>query len=90
MLETIAYSIVFTTILLFFYKWVINPMVIETPDISKMSKCPDAWTYKGGECVPNTTSTNCIPFSPDSPSLNTLAAKCNLAAMCGTTWSGIC
>lgn len=56
-----------------------------------MSQCPNNWTYNSMTklCVPQ-YSTKCQPFDPNSPTLNTVAARCNVANMCGTDWSGVC
>ena len=89
-LETVVYTVVFTVIFLVVYKLVVNPTVETVIDPSKMSKCPDSWTYNGTECVPATTTTSCFPFNPDATTLTLVSAKCNLARMCGTTWSGVC
>ena len=90
-LSTIALTIVFTTIFLVIYKLVVNPQVVLNLNTTQMAKCPDSWTYDsvGGVCRPNTTS-SCMPFDPDADTIQTSAAKCNLARTCGTTWSGMC
>ena len=90
-LSTIALTVVFTIVLLVVYKFVINPQVVMGIDTSKMAKCPDSWTYNAanGVCEPN-MSTECYPFDPDAPAIQSAAAKCNLARTCGTSWSGMC
>ncbi len=81
----------FTVLFLVLYKFVVNPQVVITPDASKMSKCPDGWSFNPRTklCEPNTEST-CMPFDPDANTIQSAAAKCNLARSCGTTWSGFC
>jgi hypothetical protein len=87
--QTVIYSVVFTVIFLLFYKFVLNPTIIRFADLSKMSICPDSWSYDGSQCIPN-MSTSCSPFTPNTKMLETLSARCRLAKMCGTTWSGVC
>jgi hypothetical protein len=88
-LSTVAWTVVFTVTFLAIYKYAINPQVVLTLDASKMSKCPDGWTYDGSLCRPNTQS-SCMPFDPSSSTIQTSSAKCNLARSCGTTWNGMC
>ena len=89
--STVALTVVFTVVLLVIYKLVVNPQVVITLDGSQMSKCPDSWTYDsvGQVCRTNGQST-CMPFDPDASTIQTAAAKCNLARTCGTTWNGMC
>jgi hypothetical protein len=86
-----ALTAVFTVILLIIYKFVINPQIVLTLDPTKMAKCPDTWKYNVATklCEPN-SATSCMPFSPDESTIQSAAAKCNLARTCGTTWSGMC
>jgi hypothetical protein len=90
-LSTAALTVVFTIVLLLVYKFVINPQIVVSLDTTKMTKCPDAWTYnlQSKLCEPN-ASTGCMPFDPDAPSIQSAAAKCNLARTCGTSWAGMC
>jgi hypothetical protein len=90
-LSTAAWTLVFTLLMLVIYKFVINPQVVLTLDPTKMAKCPDAWVYNSGTklCEPNMPS-ECYPFDPDAPAIQSAAAKCNLARTCGTSWSGMC
>jgi hypothetical protein len=89
--STVAWTVVFTVLFLVVYKLVINPQVVLTIDVSKMSKCPDGWTYDsiGKLCRPNAGS-SCMPFDPDASTIQSASARCNLARSCGTTWDGMC
>ena len=89
--STTALTIVFTVILLVIYKYVINPQIVLRLDPTKMSKCPDSWTHDVSKnlCIPNSSS-KCMPFDPDTSTIQSATAKCNLARSCGTTWSGMC
>jgi hypothetical protein len=87
--STVALTAVFTILLLAAYKLLINPQIVVTINTSKMSKCPDSWTYDGSVCRPNGKS-SCMPFDPDASTIQTAAARCNLARTCGTTWDGMC
>jgi hypothetical protein len=90
-LFTAAWTIFFTLLFLGLYKLVINPQIVLTVDASKMSKCPDGWTYEiSTKSCQSNTPTSCSPFDPDAPTIQSAAAKCNLARTCGTTWSGMC
>jgi len=84
-------AIPITVALLVFYKKVLNPLIVLTPDPSKMAKCPDRWNFNSdlSMCEP-AYKTECKPFNPNTPMLNTAQAKCNLARSCNTTWSGLC
>lgn len=86
-----ALTAVFTVILLVIYKFVINPQIVLRLDSTKMARCPDNWKYNVATklCEPN-AATSCMPFSPDESTVQSAAAKCNLARTCGTTWSGMC
>ncbi len=88
---TASLTILFTVGFIFLYKYVINPSIVYKADVSKMSKCPDRWKYNSASksCEPN-YQTGCLSFDPDVETLNTFAAKCNLARQCDTTWSGFC
>ena len=88
-LWTAAWTILFTLVFVVLYKVVVNPQIVLTLDASKMSKCPDGWTYDIATktCRSNTVTT-CTAFDPDAPTSQTAAAKCNLARQCGTTWAG--
>jgi hypothetical protein len=90
-LPAIAWTIVFTISFLAIYKFVINPQVVLTIDTNKMSKCPDGWNYNLSTslCEPQ-MKTSCYPFNPNVQTMQTPAARCNLARTCGTTWSGMC
>jgi hypothetical protein len=89
MLAAVA-TVLFTILFLVGYKVIVNPQVVYTPSVEKMSgKCPDKWEYIDGLCRP-TYPTECLPFNPDSINFNTPASKCNLAQTCGTFWSGEC
>lgn len=89
-LSTVALTVLFTVLFLVIYKLLINPQIVIRLDPTKMSKCPDGWTYSKGLCHPNSKTTTCLPFDPNSPTLTTAAGKCNLARTCGTTWAGMC
>jgi len=86
MITTIIATILFTVVALAIYKYLLNPQAILKV---KAQKCPDMWSYDGKMCVPN-YSTGCTPFDPSAPSIQSAAAKCNTAHMCGTSWTGIC
>ena len=88
---TTMLTVVFTLMFLAIYKYVINPQVVLTLDPTKMAKCPDSWNYdsQSNLCRPN-TSTTCMPFDPDSSTIQSAASKCNLARSCGTSWSDMC
>lgn len=88
-ITTAVLTILFTLGFLAIYKYGFNPQMIMTIDPSKMAKCPDGWNYDGKVCNP-AGKTTCMPFDPDAPTLDTAAAKCNLARSCSTTWSGMC
>ena len=90
-LSTVGWTILFTAIMLVVYKFVINPQVVLTLDPTKMAKCPDGWSYNLPTklCQPD-SQTTCMAFDPDAPSIQSAAAKCNLARSCGTSWSGMC
>ena len=81
-------TVVFTVVILLVYKFVVNPQMVYG---STQTTCPDAWTYNGGTkmCEP-TYSTHCTPFDPNAQTLDTAAAKCNVAQSCGSFWSGYC
>jgi hypothetical protein len=85
------YAIPITLVLLYIYKKVLNPIIIAKPDLSKMSKCPDAWIYDDSTqlCSPN-YKTDCLPYNPNTPLLTTYEQRCQLARRCNTTWSGLC
>jgi len=70
---------------------IINPQIFLQINASKMSKCPDSWTYNSQTklCEPK-MKTSCLPFDPTEPTIQSSSAKCNLARTCGTTWSGFC
>lgn len=87
---TALVAIIVTMIILLLYKYVFNPQIVYTPDISKMSKCPDRWNYDpiSKTCAPG-YKTACLPFNPDL-NMDTLNARCNVARSCGTSWSGFC
>lgn len=78
---------IFTILFLVLYKYVINPQVVVQP---AAGTCPDRWNYNTSTkmCEPG-YQTHCIPFDPTAPTLNTPAAKCNMARTCGTSW-GYC
>lgn len=86
---TIGLTVVFTIIFLAIYKLVINPQIVVKLDPTKMSKCPDGWTFNGRLCSPD-HSTHCTPFDPDANMIQSVSAKCALAQRCGTTWDGMC
>ncbi len=90
-MTTALATAVFTLIFLFAYKYLINPQIVYTPDVKNMSQCPDRWNYNQSSklCEPG-YDTSCLPFNPDSPTLNSLASRCNIARSCGTTWSEFC
>jgi hypothetical protein len=81
----------FTALFLVIYKFVINPQMIVTPTATSLGTCPDRWSFNVTTkmCEPN-YKTQCMPFNPDMSTLNTYAAKCNVARSCGTTWGGFC
>lgn len=91
MLSSVIITILFTVLFLAVYKLLVNPQLVLTVDVTKMAKCPDAWTYSGTSqmCEPN-YKTQCLAFNPELSSLNTAISKCNIARACGTTWSGVC
>ena len=66
-----------------------NPQYVLTS--TNMSQCPDMWNYNSTtqQCEAG-YQTHCLPFNPKSNTLTTMAAKCNLARSCGTSWSGMC
>jgi len=82
---TAALAAVFTILILVFYKFVINPVVI-LPAVK--TQCPAMWEYDVASkmCKPM-YETACLPFDPESKTLNSDAARCNVARSCGTTWS---
>ena len=82
---TAAIAAISTLIVLFFYKFVINPVVVLS---AVKTRCPDMWTYDISTkmCKPM-YSTACLPFDPESSTLDSDAARCNVARSCGTTWS---
>lgn len=86
---TAVLAIIFTILLIVFYKFVINPQYV--PTNVNMSQCPDMWNYDPAKqmCEPG-YETHCLPFNPNSNTLTTMTAKCNLARSCGTSWSGMC
>jgi hypothetical protein len=88
---TAVATILFTLLFLVIYKFLINPQVVLPADLKSMSQCPDMWTFnmKTHMCEPN-YKTECLPFDPQAPTLNTVLAKCNVARSCGTTWGGVC
>lgn len=88
---TALIAIVATLVFLLLYKYVFNPQIVYTPDISKMSKCPDRWNYDpiSKTCAPG-YKTSCLPFNPESSGMDTISARCNVARSCGTGWSGVC
>lgn len=90
-LTSIAWTTVFTVVLLVIYKYVINPQLVITVTDSMLNGCPDRWTFNSAtkKCEPN-YQTTCLPFPLDNPMLDNVAAKCNLARSCGTTWAGFC
>jgi hypothetical protein len=90
-LSTVGWTVLFTVIMLVVYKFVINPQVVLKIDPTKMAKCPDGWSYNivTKLCQPD-SQTNCMVFDPDASSIQSAAAKCNLARSCGTSWSGLC
>ena len=83
--------VIFTTIFLAIYKVYFNPQVVYSPTEKMSSRCPDRWNYNfgTGNCEP-AYKTECFPFNPDATTLNSPAAKCNVAQSCGTSWSGVC
>ncbi len=82
---------VFTLLFLFLYKRLLNPEIVYTPNLDSMTKCPDRWNYDpiSKTCMPG-YKTSCLPFDPESSTLDTLTAKCKVARSCGTSWSGFC
>jgi hypothetical protein len=87
MIAVVATAI-FTVAFLALYKYVMNPQKVL--NIGK-SQCPDRWTYNIGtkQCEPQ-YDTKCTAFNPDATTLQTAAAKCNVAHGCGTSWPGNC
>lgn len=88
-LGTIACTILFTVGFLLLYKFVIDPAIVIDLSQQTFAQCPDKWSYNGSKCTAN-YQTNCLPFDPTAPTLNTAQAKCGLARRCGTTWNGFC
>jgi hypothetical protein len=78
----------FTMLFLWAYKTFVNPEVVYSMPVSK---CPDRWNYNAatGMCEPAYKS-ECFPFNPDSPTLDSAVAKCNVAQSCGSFWPGAC
>jgi hypothetical protein len=83
-------TIVFTALLLVIYKFVVNPQKVISSE-SLQTTCPDSWKYNIGTkmCEP-TGLTHCTPFDPSAQTLQSAAAKCNVAQSCGTFWPGYC
>ena len=81
----------FTVLCLVVYKYAFNPQMVITPDPTTMTQCPDRWSFNSEKqvCEPQ-YSTHCLPFSPKTPNLSTVAEKCALARRCNTGWSGMC
>ena len=90
-LTTAVLTALFTIVFLVIYKLVINPQIVFSPSPQNMSKCPDMWNYNSSTqmCEPY-YDTTCKAFNPDVNTMKTAAAKCNVARMCNTTWSGFC
>lgn len=90
-IATALFTAIFTVLFLVVYKFVINPSMVITPTPSSMSQCPDRWNFNASTkmCEPS-YSTECMPFDPAAPTLNSVHAKCNLANTCGTTWGSNC
>ena len=88
-ITTAVFTAIFTVILIFFYKYVVNPQMIIKPTLDSMDKCPDNWRFNNNMCEPQ-YSTHCTAFNPDDAILKTIDGKCSLARNCGTTWSGFC
>jgi hypothetical protein len=88
MIVGVIATIVFTVLLLVIYKFVVNPQTVYN---AVKTQCPDAWTFNSGSrlCEP-TYPTHCTPFDPKAQTLQTDAAKCNVAQSCGSFWSGYC
>ena len=88
-ITTAAITVVFTVLIVLFYKYVINPKYVKK--VESMTQCPDRWNYNSVTkvCEP-AYETHCLPFNPDANTLDTLAAKCTMARECGTVWSGMC
>lgn len=88
---TAVLTAVFTILFIGLYKYAVNPQMIIRPTMDNMSLCPDNWSYVESEkkCVP-TYPTSCSPFDPKAPTLDNVVARCNMARLCGTTWSGFC
>ncbi len=86
---TAVLAIIFTLSFVAFYKFVLNPQYV--PTAPALSQCPDMWNYNLATqmCEPG-YETHCLPFNPNTNTLTTLTAKCNLARSCGTSWSGVC
>ena len=81
----------FTLLFIFLYKYLINPQIVYSSSVENMSQCPDRWNYNSitKMCEPG-YQTSCLSFDPKSSTLDSLAAKCNAARSCGTSWSGLC
>jgi hypothetical protein len=88
-ITTAALTILFTVLIVLFYKFVIDPKRVK--DNGPMAICPDRWNYDATYklCKPS-YSTNCLPFDPSSSNMTSMTAKCDLARSCGTFWSGMC
>jgi hypothetical protein len=88
---TTVLTILFTIGFLVIYKFVVNPQLVFTLDVTTMAQCPDRWNFDAISrmCKP-AYETHCLPFDPTVSTLNTALAKCNVARSCGTTWSGHC
>ncbi len=86
---TAVLAVVFTLIFVAIYKYGLNPQYV--PNATAMAQCPDMWNYNTIKqmCEP-AYDTHCLPFNPNTNTLATMTAKCNLARSCGTSWSGMC
>jgi hypothetical protein len=87
--EIAIWTIVLAGVGLVIYKFIVNPQIIVTPSVEKLSQCPTRWTYDAGTklCSPD-YATSCKPFDPST--ITNVQQACNIATTCGTNWSDVC